>query len=259
MLVIQATDEQQLLAEVGQRQAAVIQGVGYPNPNRSHFASMDIWHTGYTNPTGGNHGHGWIGRALDNARARQLAAHAEQAGTQPTDAPTAALRVGDAAGGLECISIGSEAPLATQGRVVKPVAFERADLFRWSARELSGDLSDAYDALHEPPGPAPGSDGADDPRAFVFRTACDAQIASSRVRKAVAQQPNTEFPRTGIGQQLQAVAAMIRAELPTRVYYVALGGFDTHANQPFQHARLLGQFSEAMQAFYGELAATGHQ
>jgi uncharacterized protein (DUF1501 family) len=52
---------------------------------------------------------------------------------------------------------------------------------------------------------------------------------------------------------------MIRAELPTRVYYVAMGGFDTHANQPGTHDRLLREFSQAMRAFYRELDATGHR
>ena len=51
---------------------------------------------------------------------------------------------------------------------------------------------------------------------------------------------------------------MIQAELPTRVYYVAMGGFDTHANQPGQHDRLLRDFGQAMQAFYNELKAIGH-
>src|SRR5690606_31773187 len=71
------------------------------------------------------------------------------------------------------------------------------------------------------------------------------------------QGPITSFPGNELANQLRMVASMIRAELPTRVYYVGLGGFDTHANQPYRHGRLLRNFSEALRAFYGELKAMG--
>lgn len=210
---------------------AIQQGVGYPNPNRSHFASMDIWHTGDTLEAGGGRGLGWLGRAMD-----------------------ASLDPKRADAGLECITLGKTAPLAAQGQRVKPVAFERADLFRWAGRELHGDLSEAYDALHEAPAPADDSAAS-----FVYRTALNAQAASDRVRKAVALTPKVKFPGTGLGLQLRMVANMIRAELPTRVYYVAMGGFDTHANQANRHATLMTQFAQAVAAFHKELDATGHR
>ncbi len=211
---------------------AIQQGVGYPNPNRSHFASMDIWHAGDTMEDGGSRGIGWLGKALD-------------ASIDPRN---------DKAG-LACISLGSEAPMAVQGRRIKPVTFERAELFRWTGRDLHPDLSKAYDALHA----APPAANADDPASFVYRTALGAQVASEQVRKAVALETRTRFPNGGLSQQLRMVANMIRAELPTRVYYVALGGFDTHAGQANAHANLLTQFAEGVKAFYDELAATGHQ
>lgn len=224
---------------IGQGRASIVQGVGYPNPNRSHFASMDVWHSGIapgtdTSRTGLPRGTGWIGRALDGAEQLDPA--------------------------LGCVSIGATAQLATQGKSVKPVAFERSELFQWSARGLHPDLSAAYDALHES-GPVsfqrePDAAGQPDPAAFIHRTACDAQVASARVRAAVAKPSETRFPRTGLGRQLEAVAAMIRAGLPTRVYYVAMGGFDTHANQANTHQRLLAEFAGAMQAFDAELGAT---
>jgi uncharacterized protein (DUF1501 family) len=109
------------------------------------------------------------------------------------------------------------------------------------------------------PAPAPGNATDDDPLAFVNRTALDAQVASQKVRKAVVQKSETEWPKNGLANQLQMVAKMIRAELPTRVYYVALGGFDTHANQLGNHNRLMQQFASSMQAFYDELEKTGHR
>ena len=98
----------------------------------------------------------------------------------------------------------------------------------------------------------------DDPAKFLQRTALDAQVASDRVRKAARQKLETKFPNHGLSRQLKLVANMIKAELPTRVYYVAMGGFDTHAGQSWRHGNLLKQFAESMQAFQTELAATGH-
>ena len=77
-----------------------------------------------------------------------------------------------------------------------------------------------------------------------------------RIRNAVASGPVTRFPVTSdLSRQLRMVASMIRAGLPTRVYYVGHGGFDTHAGQPNSHGRLLEQFASAMKAFQDELVA----
>lgn len=223
---------------IGEGLGTVVQGVGYPNPNRSHFASMDIWHTGDTlaGGRGGGgvsggipRGTGWVGRAMD----------ADKKQTE----------------GLGCICFGSESPLAAQGQHAKPVAFDRPEMFRWTGRDLHPALSEAYDTLQH----APTASSADDPASFIFRTAMDAQVASDRVRNAVAKRPETRFPGGDLGRQLAMVASMIKAGLPTRVYYVALGGFDTHANQAGQHQRLLSDFADSMKAFYAELAATGHR
>ncbi len=211
---------------IGNGMGAVVQGVGYPNPIRSHFASMDVWHTGETLTS---KGHGWIGKAMDTTHGQ-------------TDTS------------LACISLGAEAPQATQGKLVKPVAFDKPQMFRWSGRDLHPAMNDAYDQVNQP-APMP----ANDPAGFILRTAMDAQVASDRVRKAVGESSLTSFPGNSLARQLKMVAAMVRAELPTRVYYVAMGGFDTHANQTGQHARLLDEFATAMDAFYKELKATGHQ
>lgn len=205
--------------------AGIVQGVGYPNPNRSHFVSMDIWHT--ADPTARS-GNGWIGKAMDTLR-------------EPT--------------GMECVTIGSDAPLATLGKKSRPISFDKADLFRWSGRDLHQAVSETYDAIHDQRVEA----GADDPLAFINRTALDAQVASDKVRKAVAGKSSVEFPSNNLANQLAMVAKMIRAELPTRIYYVNLGGFDTHAAQALNHGRLMQQFSSAMKAFYDELEATGHR
>lgn len=223
---------------IGQGRAAVINGVGYPNPNRSHFKSMDIWHSAKTDESE-MRGRGWVGNAMD------------------THYPLDANGNAPDAASMAMIALGNNAPMATQGEHVKPVTFQAPEAFRWTARDLSGTLSEAYDQLHNT-GNTPDTDPAD-PLAFVHRTACDAQVASDRVRAAVARDTETRFANNNaLAQQLAMVAKMIAAELPTRVYYVTLGGFDTHAQQQGRHTALLGQFSAAMTAFYAELDATGH-
>lgn len=242
---------------------SVVQGVGYPNPNRSHFKSMDIWQTADTSGVGA----GWLGKYLD-----------AQCHGSPEEDARAARRHGDgdgaAAAADDCppnpaIAIGRDAPLAMRGTRAKPVAFESEELFRWTGKDLHPALAKPYHELNgDAEGRATGDNGdAGDPldgpaRAsgsnaeFLTRTALDAQIASADIRRAVRQGPTVEYPRTQLGQQLAMVGAMIRAGLKTRIYYVSMGGFDTHAGQGGvrgAHARLLRQFSDALATFYRDL------
>jgi uncharacterized protein (DUF1501 family) len=156
-------------------------------------------------------------------------------------------------------------PLAAQGKVSKAITFQNANLFRWIGGDLHPALSKPYNALNRAPAPgtsAPATqpaDGVADQSAFILRTAMDAQVASDRIRAAVGKGTVTTFPGGQLADQLRMVASMIRAGLPTRVYYVSLGGFDTHANQPFGQGRQLREFASAMRAFYQELAALGQR
>ncbi len=207
--------------------ASIVQGVGYPNPNRSHFTSMDIWQTADTDAKG----LGWIGRYFDNT-------------CNGTPEPEAG------------VAIGNAAPLAMQGSLQKPVTFESADLFRWTGEDLDESLKRPYDQINRS-----GTLRDVDPESqlgFLMRTALDAQVSSDRIREAVAKRPLVEYPRSELGGQLRVVGAMIRAALPTRVYYVSMGGFDTHANQAGVHGRLLQQFGDATNAFYKDLKAQGN-
>ncbi|MCW5755137.1 MAG: DUF1501 domain-containing protein [Phycisphaeraceae bacterium] len=217
----------------------IVQGVGYPNPNRSHFVSMDIWHTADTNATG----EGWLGRYFDS----QCCGYGKgESGT--SDSTNPASQPG--------IAIGRTAPLAMEGRKTKPVAFETPDLFRWTGQDVHESLLAPYREVTmrtEAAGVAPESNAS-----FLMRTALDAQINSDLIRKAVAQRPLVEYPRTQLGQQLAMIASMIRAGLKTRVYYASHGGFDTHAGQggaQGSHARLLETYAQALRAFYRDLAA----
>jgi uncharacterized protein (DUF1501 family) len=205
--------------------ACIVQGVGYPNPNRSHFTSTDIWHTGNT---GGN-GDGWVGRYFDN-----------QCNGSPIPESS--------------ISIGREAPLALQGRINKPISFESAELFRWMGGDLHPDLDTPYQSISR----AGSTEGEDDQHAFLMRTALDAQVSSDRIRKAMAKQTLVQYPNGNLANQLRAIGAMIRDGLSTRVYYASLGGFDTHAGQNNPHANLLSQVGGSLRAFHSDLKAQGN-
>lgn len=219
---------------------SVVQGVGYPNPNRSHFKSMDIWHTAETSATGD----GWIGRYFDS----------ECCGTGKGESGTPEKKDPDPQAG---IAIGREAPLAMRGRLVTPLSFESADLFRWTGKDVNKDLGDPYDALTRRPVTDQGEGNA----AFLTRTALDAQVSSDTIRRAVAARPRVAYPGTELARQLQMVASMIHAKLSTRVYYVSMGGYDTHAGQGGEqgrHSQLLGQFAQAVKAFLADLKAQGN-
>ena len=207
--------------------AGIVQGVGYPNPNRSHFTSMDIWQTADTSAKG----YGWIGRYFDNA----------SSGTP--------LPEGE-------VAIGRTAPLAMQGAVQKPVTFESAELFRWLGEDLHPALAKPYAQVNR--AGTLSTVAPDGQLGFLMRTALDAQVSSQRIRAAVARPPLTRYPGGRLAQQLRIIGAMIRDGMATRVYYATLGGFDTHANQAGQHAGLLRQLGDGLNAFHKDLKAQGN-
>jgi len=205
---------------------SVVQGVGYPNPNRSHFTSMDIWQTGRLDAKGS----GWLGRYFDST-------------CGGTPKPEAA------------IAIGRNAPLALEGDVQKPVAFESPSLFRWIGQDLHPSLKDPYDRINRA-GAAASPTGASEPdsqKSFLMRTALDAQLSSDRIRAAAAKDPLVPYPQHPLANQLKMIGAMIRDGMPTRVYYASMGGFDTHGSQLGTHGNLMKQFAESVQAFQRDL------
>jgi len=227
--------------------AAIYQGVGYPNPNRSHFKSMDIWQTADLSATGD----GWLGRYFD----------AECCGFGKGESGTVENAEGDKGAGPPGIAIGRTAPLAMQGRQIKPVAFESAELFKWSGSEINRELREGYTLLNNRETGEGNAARPESNASFLLRTALDAQVSSDLIRKAVARRPQTTFPGSELGRQLSMISSMIGAGLKTRVYYASMGSFDTHAGQggaQGRHGQLLGQFSQAVKAFYSELKAQGN-
>jgi uncharacterized protein (DUF1501 family) len=206
---------------------SVVQGVGYPNPNRSHFTSMDIWQTGRLDAKGS----GWIGRYFD-------------ATCNGTPIPEGS------------VAVGRTAPLAMEGNIQKPISFENPALFRWLGEDLHSSMKDPYDAINRA-GSLAGTP-AETQKDFLMRTALDAQVASERILAAVAKQPLVRYPDHALARQLRTVGAMIRDGMPTRVYYATMGGFDTHSAQAGRHGQLLRQVSESVAAFQRDLKEQGN-
>src|SRR5215475_3498589 len=225
---------------------SVVQGVGYPNPNRSHFRSTEIWQT--ASDADRNVSEGWLGRYFDNCCA----------GSDPT--------VG--------VAIGEEMPQAFAAKTPTGITFSRPEQFRWTSsekgeermsaeevffRQLNGS-ADSEEAL--PGGTEGGSIGAISGKTktdlstidFLQRTALDAQLSSDKIlaieRKYKSSVPYPEGP---LAESLSLIARMIAGGLPTRVYYTSQGGFDTHNRQMNAHERLLGALNDALSAFANDL------
>lgn len=216
----------------------VIQGVGYPNPNRSHFRSTDIWQTATDSNKFANKG--WLANYFDSCCK----------GEDPV--------VG--------VSIGAETPLSFSGSSGAGITLTRPDQFRFisndpAAGEAFADMTSFSDntggSVQSLSGDvAPGDGNTLD---FVRRTALDARISSDRIleitRKSKA--PVT-YPGNRLATDLNLVARLIAGGLPTRVYYVSQGGYDTHSGQFGTHERLLGELDSALGAFVADLRAQGN-
>ncbi len=200
---------------------ALLQGVGYPNPNRSHFRSMEIWHT--ASDSNAYYSSGWIGRYFDNCCSGT--AH-PQAG----------------------VAIGEERPQAFEGEKGFGVAFDDPRRFGWQPGK-GLDTKENFERLNEPV--AHGNTAID----FLRHTTSNAIMSSYEVHAAAER---AGFTHSGRGSDpLQTVAAMIRGGLETRIYYVAIGGFDTHANQLATQDNLLGHFAESVRKFQEMLENDG--
>ncbi len=197
---------------------AVVQGVGYPNPNRSHFESMAIWHSARFDPEERN-GLGWLGRGLDAAIAR-------------ADGSPAAVFVG-----------GGQMPAALRGRRSTASGLTRPEDFLLAPEAKAA------------PGKR-GEDANDGLAAFVRRCALDGYAAADRMAEvARAADASAVYPTTELAGQLRLVARLIKGGVGTRVYYVRQPGYDTHAGQLGAHFGLLNELSGGVKAFLDDLTA----
>jgi uncharacterized protein (DUF1501 family) len=206
---------------------AVVQGVGYPQPNRSHFESMDIWHSCQRKDQ--NRTDGWLGRYL------------QQAGAADLQDP-AGLHLGE-----------DKQPFALMSRAVRVPSIRSLDEFRLAGND-SAQFRQAVKELADA-----GRDDSNDLLTFVQTSTSSAITASERIEAAgMKYKSSKEYPQNALAQKLQTVAKLINSGLNTSVYYVQIGGFDTHAQQPNAHAVLLRYVSGSVNTFVNDLKAHGH-
>ncbi len=218
----------------GAGKLAIVEGVGYPDPVRSHFKSLDIWHAG--NARGRNVGHGWVGQTMDNS--------------YPD------LRDPNA-----IVHIGKKTPFALNGSIHKPVAFTTPAAYRWIGAEKDATALQESAPLceHEKrSGTTTSASGRDRALARLRRILHEAQASSSQIRQVAKNySPKAKYPRSGLSASLATVAALITGGMSTRIYSLELTGFDTHTNHRNRHDRLMTQLGGALSAFQKDLQAHG--
>jgi uncharacterized protein (DUF1501 family) len=234
---------------------ALVQGVGYPNPNRSHFRSTEIWQTASDSERFEKYG--WIGKYFDNACP----------GCDPT--------VG--------VSIGNQMPQAFASKTPTGVSLQNPQSYRFISGANGGNTSEqSYRKLNSPdPDPSmdahAGDTGADANSGgtigaisgsaphtgsaldFLERTAMDAQVSSDKILAVSSKVANqATYPQSPLGNSLSLVARLIGGGLPTRIYYVSQGGYDTHTNQINTQQRLLQELGDSVKAFTDDMKAQGN-
>jgi len=149
------------------------------------------------------------------------------------------------------VNIGKAIPYALHARIHKPISFDSPERYAWTGNPR--DRKDFAD-LNQPA-------TAQEQIRWLHRVAVDARSSSSEIQRAARDyRPKVEYAGGGRSQlagDLRTVAAMIHAGLSTRVYYVSLGGFDTHNNQRNRHDNLMRQLDHAVGTFYADLKAQG--
>ncbi|HRD57190.1 MAG TPA: DUF1501 domain-containing protein [Ferruginibacter sp.] len=198
---------------------AIINSVGYPNPDRSHFRSMDIWHSAsdskdyvYT---------GWLGRYLDHQCAG-------------CDKPTQALEIDDVLS------------LALKGEKENGLAFTDPRRLYSSSNER---YYKAIENSHQP---------TEETVDYLYKTMSETLSSADYIFKQSKLNPtSTIYPATALGKNLKTIASLIMSDINTKVYYVSLGSFDTHVNQEAQQKRLFTELNDAVKAFTSDMKKNG--
>ncbi|UHG91042.1 DUF1501 domain-containing protein [Spirosoma oryzicola] len=200
----------------------VINNVGYPNPDRSHFRSMDIWQT--ASDSNQYLRTGWVGRYLDAA--------CDGKEGQP----------------FKTIEVDDTLSLALKGNDLNGMAvLDPKKLYDQTRNGLITKSSHEYHDGHESV-------------SYLYKTLAETvSSAEYMFDKTKIQRSAGNYPNHELGNRLKTVSGLIQSGIDTRVYYISISGFDTHINQPGQQERLLGQYAEAVSAFMNDLKTTGRQ
>lgn len=195
----------------------ILNSVGYPNPDRSHFRSMDIWQSGSSS---NEYMHtGWIGRYLDS----------QCSGCQY---PTQALEVDDVLS------------MALKGEHAKAIAVKDVKrLYNASNEKIFRELL----ASHH-------NDANEKPVDYLYKTMAETMSGADYIYHQSRLHPSgAVYPSTELGKSFQTIASLILSEINTKVYYVSLGSFDTHVAQDGQQKRLFNEMNGAIASFVKDM------
>ena len=193
----------------------ILNSVGYPNPDRSHFRSMDIWQSASASSEYINTG--WVGRYLD-------------AQCKGCDKPTQAMELDDVLS------------LALKGEESKGLAFkDPKKLFNTSNGKYFKDINASHQSREETVD-------------YLYKTMSETISSADYIFEQSKAHPSGEtYPGTELGRDLKTIASLIFSDINTKVYYVSLGSFDTHVNQENQQKRLFTELNDAVKAFTSDL------
>ncbi|WP_394678567.1 DUF1501 domain-containing protein [uncultured Sphingobacterium sp.] len=200
---------------------AILNNVGYPEPNKSHFRSMDIWHSASRSDEYLESG--WIGRYLDQA-------------CYDCGHPTQALEVNDMLS------------LALKGKQKKAFAFkDPKKLYQTSREEYFNTLYQEHKHQHE-----------EETVAYLYQTLGDTiNNADYIFEQSKARKTAAAYPDSVLGKDLKTVSSLIKSDINTQVYYLQIGSFDTHINQQQRQESLFHTINDAVEAFVDDLKKNG--
>jgi uncharacterized protein (DUF1501 family) len=194
---------------------SIINNVGYPNPNLSHFRSTDIWQT--ASDSNEYLQNGWVGRYLDYTKGNPYNA----------------------------IEVDESLSLMMKGKTQNGLAITDPKLFYNSMRapffnNVVSNYKDAHLSEHN--------------LGYLYNTMIDAKSSAKHIyEKSSTKSTSAEYPKNIFGKQLKTISQFINSGLETQVYYAGLSGFDTHANQTNTQAKLLKTYAESIDVFVDDL------
>lgn len=210
---------------------AILQSVGYPKMNRSHFEASEIYQSAHLQRAVLT---GWVGRHADTL--------AQESGV--TDASKACL-----------CRVGQSTPIAFLAQRASSLSLDNAEAFELRSNDRArGDRPLVLAALQAIYAEKRSGFAGD----RLQRSFLEAQATNERLKKAAQSYEASGYPNQALANSLKLIAQMIHGEFGMKAYYVSLGGFDTHANQKGTHANLLTQLGDALRAFHKDLETHGH-
>ncbi|OAD46324.1 DUF1501 domain-containing protein [Polaribacter atrinae] len=194
---------------------SIINNVGYPNPNLSHFRATDIWQT--ASDSNEYLQNGWVGRYLDYTKGNPYSA----------------------------IEVDQSLSLMLKGKSQNGLAITDPKMFYDSMsapffNNVVTNYNDAHLSEHN--------------LGYLYNTMIDAKSSAKHIyEQSNTKSTFAEYPKNIFGKQLKTISQFINSGLETQVYYAGLSGFDTHANQPGTQERLLKVYAESMEVFINDL------